>query len=145
MSDIAAVTLLVRDYDEAIAWFTGKLGFALIEDTALEKGKRWVVVAPPEGAESGNPRGAALLLARAANAGQAACVGRQAGGRVFLFLYTDDFRRDHEALLARGVRFLEPPRLESYGVVAVFEDLYGNKWDLLEPAQTLPAGGRRAL
>jgi catechol 2,3-dioxygenase-like lactoylglutathione lyase family enzyme len=127
---IATIALLVRDYDEAMAWFTGKLGFMVAEDTPLGAGKRWVVLTPP-GRGGG---GAALLLAKAVNAEQAACVGRQAGGRVFLFLHTDDFRRDYEAMLARGVTFIEAPRAESYGIVAVFEDLYGNRWDLLQPS-----------
>jgi catechol 2,3-dioxygenase-like lactoylglutathione lyase family enzyme len=125
---LVQLALLVRDYDEAIAWFTGALGFALLEDTALGGGKRWVRVAPIGGG------GASLLLARAATPEQAACVGRQAGGRVFLFLHTDDFARDHARLQANGVRFRERPRRESYGTVAVFEDLYGNPWDLVEPA-----------
>jgi catechol 2,3-dioxygenase-like lactoylglutathione lyase family enzyme len=121
------LALVVRDYDEAIAWFTGKLGFALLEDTPLGA-KRWVRVCPPESS------GAALLLARAATPEQAACIGRQAGGRVFLFLHTDDIPRDYTAWQARGVRFRESPRRESYGTVAVFEDLYGNPWDLIERA-----------
>jgi catechol 2,3-dioxygenase-like lactoylglutathione lyase family enzyme len=125
---LAHLAFLVRDYDEAIAWFTGVLGFALLEDTPLGGGKRFVRVAP-----AGSP-GASLLLARAATPEQAACAGRQAGGRVFLFLHTDDFARDHARLLAKGVRFRESPRRESYGTVAVFEDLYGNPWDLVEPA-----------
>lgn len=124
---LAAVALLVRDYDEAIRWFTGALGFALLEDTPLAGGKRWVRVAPAAG-------GAALLLARAAGPAQEARVGDQAGGRVWLFLETDDFARDHAAFSARGVRFAEPPRHEPYGTVAVFLDLYGNRWDLIERA-----------
>jgi catechol 2,3-dioxygenase-like lactoylglutathione lyase family enzyme len=124
---LARVALLVRDYDEALAWYTGVLGFHCLEDAPREAGKRWVVVAPP------GETGAALLLARAATPEQAAHVGKQGGGRVWLFLHTDDFRRDHAALLANGVRFLEEPREESYGTVAVFVDLYGNKWDLVEP------------
>ncbi len=124
---LARVALLVRDYDEALAWYTGVLGFSCLEDAPREAGKRWVVVAPPAVA------GAALLLARAATPEQAAHVGMQGGGRVWLFLHTDDFRRDHAALLANGVRFLEEPREETYGMVAVFVDLYGNKWDLVEP------------
>jgi catechol 2,3-dioxygenase-like lactoylglutathione lyase family enzyme len=123
---IAAVTLVVRDYDEAVAWFTGVLGFALVEDTALSPDKRWVVVAPPG---SDGPR---LLLARAATPEQAARIGDQTGGRVFLFLHTDDFARDFDALTARGVAFVEAPRQESYGTVAVFEDLWGNRWDLVQ-------------
>lgn len=123
---IGAVALVVRDYDEALAYFTGALGFALLEDVPLGGGKRWVRVAPPGG-------GTALLLARAATPEQLAAVGHQAGGRVFLFLHTDDFARDHAALVARGVTFLEPPRHEPYGTVAVFADLYGNRWDLVQP------------
>ena len=126
MQRIAMMALVVRDYDEAIAYFTDVLGFELIEDTALSESKRWVVVAPPGG------EGARLLLARAANEAQRARIGDQTGGRVFLFLETDDFARDHQRLAARGVKFVEPPRRESYGWVAVFEDLYGNKWDLIE-------------
>ncbi|MGZ8378658.1 MAG: VOC family protein [Gemmatirosa sp.] len=125
---IAHVALVVRDYDEAIAWYRDVLGFALREDTALGDGKRWVLVAPP------GAGGTALLLARAASPAQLARVGDQTGGRVFLFLRTDDFARDHAAMQARGVRFVEAPRHEAYGTVAVFEDLYGNRWDLLEPA-----------
>ena len=121
---IAHLTYLVRDYDEAIAWFTRVLGFALVEDTDLGGGKRWVLAGPA--------RGVRLLLAKAATPEQAAHVGKQGGGRVFLFLQTDDFARDHAAFAARGVRFLEAPRHEPYGTVAVFEDLYGNKWDLIE-------------
>jgi catechol 2,3-dioxygenase-like lactoylglutathione lyase family enzyme len=123
---LARVTLVVRDYDEAIAWFTQKLGFELLEDRALGAGKRWVVVRP-RGAG-----GASLLLARSATAAQATRVGDQTGGRVFLFLHTDDFRRDYRAMKAQGVRFQEEPREEAYGTVAVFEDLYGNRWDLVE-------------
>ena len=126
MPRIGYVALVVREYDEAIAWYTTALGFELVEDTRLGDGKRWVLVAPRGGA------GTALLLARAINAEQAARVGNQTGGRVFLFLHTDDFHRDHAAMLARGVRFTEPPRVEPYGTVAVFLDLYGNRWDLLE-------------
>jgi len=124
---LTQLTLVVRDYDEAIAWFTGALGFALLEDTPFGGGKRWVRVGPP------GSRGATLLLARAATPEQEASIGRQAGGRVFLFLHTDDIRRDHERMRARGVRFRESLRDESYGTVAVFEDLYGNPWDLIEP------------
>src|SRR5262245_41429954 len=116
---IGQVALLVRDYDEAIAYFTQRLGFALVEDPDLGGGKRWVVVSPPGG-------GTALLLARAATPEQAARVGDQAGGRVFLFLHTDDFQRDYDDLRWRGVTFTEGPRRESYGTVAVFVDLYGN-------------------
>lgn len=122
---IGHVALLVREYDEAIDWFTRVLGFTLVEDTPRGEGKRWVVVAPAAG-------GTSLLLARAATPEQRRHVGDQAGGRVFLFLHTDDFRRDHEAMRSRGVRFTEEPRHEPYGTVAVFEDLYGNRWDLLQ-------------
>lgn len=124
---IALVTLVVDDYDEAIAYYTRKLGFALVEDIALAGGKRWVVVAPRGAAGSG------LLLAKAANERQKQAVGAQTGGRVFLFLHTDDFGRDHAAYKERGVTFVEEPRQEPYGTVAVFTDLYGNRWDLLEP------------
>lgn len=127
---IATVSLLVRDYDEAIRFFTEALRFELVEDAVLSPGKRWVVVSP------GRDRGASLLLAQAASAEQLASVGNQAGGRVFLFLQTNDFQSDHAHMKAHGVRFLEAPRHESYGTVAVFEDLYGNKWDLLEPVDS---------
>ena len=126
---IGYVALIVRDYHEAIVYYTAVLGFELIEDTELGGGKRWVLVAPPGG------QGTCLSLARAATPEQAAHIGNQTGGRVFLFLHTDDFRRDYAAMQARGVRFVEAPRRESYGLVAVFEDLYGNRWDLLEPHQ----------
>jgi catechol 2,3-dioxygenase-like lactoylglutathione lyase family enzyme len=122
---IATLSYLVRDYDEAISWFVGVLGFELVEDTAISDAKRWVVVAPRGAA------GGALLLAKAADDAQRAAIGRQAGGRVFLFLETGDFDRDFAAMRERGVRFLEEPRSESYGKVAVFEDLYGTKWDLI--------------
>lgn len=125
---IAKLSYLVRDYDEAIDWLVGKLGFELVEDASLGDAKRWVVVAPPGG------KGAALVLARADGAAQHARVGDQTGGRVFLFLETDDFDRDHAAMTAKGVNFLEAPRNERYGKVAVFEDLYGTTWDLIEPA-----------
>jgi catechol 2,3-dioxygenase-like lactoylglutathione lyase family enzyme len=129
MSRIGAVSLLVRDYDEAIAFFVGRLGFDLSEDADMGGGKRWVRVTPRGGQTS-------LLLARAATDEQRARVGDQAGGRVWLFLETDDFARDHAAWTAAGVAFREPPRREPYGMVAVFEDLYGNAWDLIEPART---------
>jgi catechol 2,3-dioxygenase-like lactoylglutathione lyase family enzyme len=122
------LALLVRDYDEAIAWFSSRLGFALLEDTPLGGAKRWVRVGPKAGS------GATLLLARAATPEQEAFVGKQAGGRVFLFLHTDDVRRDYERMRALGVRFRGEPREEPYGRVVVFEDLYGNPWDLIEPA-----------
>ncbi|MBB5753213.1 VOC family protein [Prosthecomicrobium pneumaticum] len=124
MPALATVALLVRDYDEAIAFYVGALGFTLIEDVPLGA-KRWVVVAPAGG-------GARLLLARAEGPAQMARIGDQTGGRVFLFLETDDFDRDHAAFTAAGVRFIETPRREAYGTVAVFEDLYGNRWDLIE-------------
>jgi catechol 2,3-dioxygenase-like lactoylglutathione lyase family enzyme len=123
---LSAVSLLVRDYDEAIAFYTQKLGFALVEDTDQGAGRRWVLVAPPGDSPT------RLLLAKAKNEQEIASVGCQTGGRVFLFLQTDDFARNHAAYLARGVRFLEAPRHEPYGTVAVFEDLYGNRWDLIE-------------
>lgn len=122
---LALIAYLVRDYDEAIRWFAQKLGFTLVEDALVSATKRWVVVAP----EAGGP---ALLLAKADGPAQEAAIGGQAGGRVFLFLHTDDFARDHAAMAASGVTFLEAPRLEPYGMVAVFEDLYGMKWDLIE-------------
>ena len=124
---IATVALLVRDYDEAIDFYVGKLGFALVADTDMGGGKRWVVVSPRGGS------GANLLLAEGKGGEQLAAIGRQAGGRVGFFLHTDDFTRDHAAFTAAGVKFIEAPRHEIYGSVAVFEDLYGNKWDLLEP------------
>ena len=126
---LGAVTLLVRDYDEAIDWFTRSLGFTLVEDTPLGSGKRWVLVAP----DGGGRGGTGLLLARASTEAQKARLGDQTGGRVALFLQTDDVQRDHAAMRASGVRFLEEPRRERYGMVAVFEDLYGNRWDLLQP------------
>jgi catechol 2,3-dioxygenase-like lactoylglutathione lyase family enzyme len=128
MQTLALVTLLVRDYDEAARWYTDVLGFDLLEDTPLPDGRRWVRVAP-----QGNA-GAAFLLARADTPSQEAAVGRQTGGRVGFFLVTDDFARDHAAMSARGVIFAEAPRHETYGAVAVFLDLYGNRFDLIEPA-----------
>jgi len=123
------VALVVADYDEAIAFYCGKLRFELVEDTYQpEQDKRWVLVAPPGGS------GTSLLLARASTPEQAAFVGNQAGGRVFLFLGTDDFWRDHERLRAEGVEFVREPKTESYGTVAVFADLYGNLWDLIQLA-----------
>jgi catechol 2,3-dioxygenase-like lactoylglutathione lyase family enzyme len=125
---LALVSLVVRDYDEALAFFVGKLGFVLIEDSYVpEQDKRWVVVAPPGGT------GAQLLLARASNDEQRARLGSQTGGRVFLFLYTDDLERDVARYKAAGVTFVREPRDQPYGAVAVFEDLYGNLWDLLQP------------
>jgi catechol 2,3-dioxygenase-like lactoylglutathione lyase family enzyme len=132
MSYIALVTLVVRDYDEAIAFYTDVLGFELVEDTDRGDGSRWVVVRPP-GMGRAAGHGTALLLARAKDEVQRASVGAQTGGRVGFFLYTEDFTRDHARMTAAGVRFLEQPRHETYGSVAVFEDLYGNRWDLLQP------------
>ncbi|HEY8011428.1 MAG TPA: VOC family protein [Rudaea sp.] len=123
---IGAISLVVRDYDEAIAWYTRCLRFDLLEDADHGGGKRWVLVAPARG------DGTALLLAMAATPEQRARIGDQTGGRVFLFLHTDDFESDHRHMLAHGVKFLEPPRHEAYGTVAVFEDLYANHWDLLQ-------------
>ena len=120
------LALLVKDYDEAIAYYTERLGFDLREDTQLPDGKRWVRVAPPGASET------SLLLARAVTDEQLAHCGNQTGGRVFLFLHTDDFWRDYHTMMNKGVTFLEEPRREAYGTVVVFEDLYGNKWDLLE-------------
>lgn len=125
---LSLIALLVRDYDEARDFYVDRLGFSLVEDTPMGEGKRWLVVRPPGAIETG------ILLARAAGERQAAAVGEQGGGRVMLFLHTDDFDRDHAAFTARGVRFLEAPRREPYGSVAVFEDLYGNRWDLLQRA-----------
>ncbi|MFI1397000.1 VOC family protein [Streptomyces sp. NPDC020681] len=128
MSYIALITLVVRDYDEAIAFYTDALGFELIEDTDRADGTRWIVVRPP-----GAAHGTGLLLARAKDERQRASVGAQTGGRVGFFLHTEDFAADHARMTAAGVRFLEEPRHEPYGSVAVFEDLYGNRWDLLQP------------
>ena len=126
---IGCVSVLVRDYDEAIGFYAGKLRFRVAEDTPLGGGRRWVVLSPP------GSRGTRVLLAKAKNRAERAAVGRQAGGRVFLFLRTDDFWRDYRAMRARGVKFNEKPREEKYGTVAVFEDLHGNKWDLLMPGK----------
>ncbi|MPZ83437.1 MAG: VOC family protein [Actinophytocola sp.] len=127
MPHLGLVALVVRDYDEAIAFYVAVLGFELRENTPTGAGKRWVVVAPAGSRETG------LLLAKADGQEQEARVGDQTGGRVGLFLNTDDFARDHERMLAAGVRFAEPPRHEPYGTVAVFLDLYGNRWDLIQP------------
>ena len=123
---IGHVTLVVRNYDEAIEFFTNAMGFELLEDTRLDPQKRWVLVGP-RGAT-----GTSLLLAEAVTPEQRTSIGNQTGGRVFLFLQTDDFWRDYHRMVAAGVRFKDQPREESYGIVAVFEDLYGNKWDLLQ-------------
>ena len=130
---IAHIALVVNDYDEAIRFYTEKLDFKLIEDTKQSEAKRWVIVAPP-GAEE-----CCLLLAEAANDKQKASVGNQTGGRVFLFLFTDDFQRDYNKMLGRGINFVRPPKVEEYGTVAVFEDLYGNLWDLIQPDDKMKA------
>ena len=125
---LGLVSLVVRDYDEALEFFVGRLGFSLVEDTDVpDQAKRWVVVSPPGASES------RLLLARASSPEQESRIGAQTGGRVFLFLYTDDFWRDYEDYKARGIEFIRPPKREPYGTVAVFKDLYGNLWDLLQP------------
>ncbi|MEY4903322.1 MAG: hypothetical protein RLZZ292_1137 [Bacteroidota bacterium] len=126
MQKIMHLALVVNDYDEAIAFYTQKLNFTLLEDTVMSTTKRWVLVAPPGATET------ALLLAKAANDEQTSRVGNQTGGRVFLFLQTDDFWRDYNAMLEKGVTFVRPPVEETYGTVAVFADLYGNLWDLLQ-------------
>ena len=127
---LGLISLVVREYDEALEFFVGKLGFTLVEDTHVpEQSKRWVVVSPPGAGES------RLLLAKASTPEQESRVGAQTGGRVFLFLYTDDFCRDYERFKARGVEFARPPTQEPYGTVAVFKDLYGNLWDLLQPRE----------
>ena len=129
---LGLVSLVVREYDEAIAFYVGILGFTLVEDKYVpEQDKRWVVVAPAGSTGSG------LLLARASNPQQMERIGNQTGGRVFLFLYTDDIARDHQAYTARGIRFVRETKEEPYGTVAVFEDLYGNLWDLLQPRESL--------
>jgi len=136
---IVHIALVVKDYAEAIAFYTEKLHFTLVEDTYQpEQDKRWVVVAPPGSA------GTTLLLARASKPEQAAFIGNQTGGRVFLFLNTDDFWRDYHEMLSRGIKFVRPPKTESYGLVAVFEDLYGNLWDLLQLNPGHPVAGRDA-
>ena len=131
LQTIAHITLVVRDYDEAIGFFTQTLGFDLIEDSPSKdrqgRDKRWVLIAPH------GSRGTQILLARASNEEEASRIGSQTGGRVFLFLYTDNFWRDYNAMRAKGVKFTREPKEEKYGTVAVFEDLYGNKWDLLQP------------
>ena len=124
---IAHIALVVKDYDEAILFYTEKLGFTLVEDTQLSETKRWVMIAPPGAKEC------FLLLAKADSAKQLASVGNQTGGRVFLFLHTDNFWRDYQNMIEKGVHFVRPPKEEVYGTVAVFEDLYGNLWDFIEP------------
>ena len=127
---IGHIAIVVADYDEAIEFYTKKLDFQLIEDTPLEEGKRWVVVSPPGANEC------TLLLAKARGEAQESAVGNQSGGRVFLFLFTDDFDRDYEKMVRRGIQFVRPPKVEPYGKVAVFADLYGNLWDIIEPSET---------
>lgn len=126
---LAHIAVVVRDYDEAIHYYTTVLGFKLIEDTVLSETKRWVMVQP-----TGANNGCMLLLAKAATHEQEKCIGNQTGGRVFLFLYTDDFYRDFENYSTKGVEFTIPPHVEDYGTVAVFKDLYGNLWDLIQPS-----------
>ncbi|MCU0485318.1 MAG: VOC family protein [Anaerolineales bacterium] len=129
------IALVVRDYDEAIAFFCSKLHFTLVEDTYQpEQDKRWVLVAPP------GSTGTSILLARASTPEQESFIGKQTGGRVFLFLQTDDFWRDYNAMLAVGIQFVRAPKTAPYGTVAVFEDLYGNLWDLVGPSQELTSG-----
>ena len=125
---IAHIALVVKDYDEAIAFYTQKLGFTLKEDTVLSATKRWVLVTPPGDGHC------SLLLAKAAKPEQELAIGNQTGGRVFLFLFTDNFQRDYHAMLGKGIEFVRPPAVEEYGTVAVFKDLYGTLWDLIEPA-----------
>jgi len=126
---IAHIAIIVKDYDEAINFYTQKLNFDLIEDTPLSDSKRWVLIAP-----KGN-QGTQLLLAKAANPIQEKQIGFQSGGRVFLFLHTDDFERDYQHLIDQNIKIVRPPSVENYGTVAVFEDLYGNLWDLIEPSK----------
>lgn len=128
---LAGISLVVNDYDEAIDFYTRKLSFTLLEDTRMSDTKRWVVIAPP------GSTGCTLLLAKAANDAQKAVLGNQTGGRVFLFLHTDNFDRDYNQMQEAGIEFIESPRQEAYGKVVVFADLYGNRWDLIEPKKTL--------
>lgn len=127
---IAHIALVVKDYDEAIAFYTQKLLFNLVEDTVLSETKRWVMVSPPGNSNT------CLLLARAATPEQVSRIGNQTGGRVFLFLYTDDIWRDYNRMQKEDIRFVRPPVEEEYGIVTVFEDLYGNLWDLIQPINT---------
>ncbi len=137
--DIVHIALVVRDYDEAIDFYTKKLNFELLEDTyQVEQDKRWVVVAPP------GSRGTTLLLARASKSEQEAFIGNQSGGRIFLFLNSDDFWRDYHEMQAKGIRFVREPKEADYGMVAVFEDLYGNRWDLLQMKESHPISRRFA-
>jgi len=132
--NLAHIAVVIRDYDEAIQYYTSVLGFKLIEDTVLSETKRWVMVQP-----NGASNGCMLLLAKAATPEQEKSIGYQTGGRVFLFLYTDDFYRDFDHYTSKGVEFTIAPHVEEYGTVAVFKDLYGNLWDLIEPAKnTMP-------
>ena len=130
MQTLGHVALVVRDYDEALAFFTRTLNFKIVEDTRMSEDKRWVLIAPP------GSLGTTLLPAQAATPEQASRIGNQTGGRVFLFLHTDDFWRDYREMTARNVNFIREPQEEPYGIVAVFEDLYGNKWDLIQRKQT---------
>ncbi|HAX74103.1 MAG TPA: hypothetical protein DCY20_11320 [Firmicutes bacterium] len=133
IQSITNISLVVHDYDEAIAFYTSKLNFKLLEDTYLpEQDKRWVVIAPP------GSKGTAILLAKASNEDQQAFIGNQSGGRVFLFLGTDDFWRDYETMIDQGIEFVRPPLQQDYGTVAVFKDLYGNLWDLIEYDESHP-------
>ena len=132
--DIAQIALVVTDYDEAIKFYTEKLDFTLVEDTVLSETKRWVVIKPS------NSEGCRLLLAKAATEEQKSRVGNQTGGRVFLFLYTDDFWRDYKNMTAKGVKFIRQPVEEEFGIVSVFEDLYGNLWDFIQPKKIIAAG-----
>jgi catechol 2,3-dioxygenase-like lactoylglutathione lyase family enzyme len=131
MRKIAHITLVVRDYDEAIEFYTNKLNFNLVEDTVLSNDKRWVLISPS------NANDCCLLLAKAANPVQEQCIGNQTGGRVFLFLYTDDFEKDYQNLIHQNIHSIRKPVIESYGKVAVFADLYGNLWDLIEPTNKI--------
>ena len=128
---IAQIALVVKDYDEAIEFYIQKLSFQLIEDTQLTETKRWVIISPP------GSQGCNLLLAKAANDVQKAAIGNQSGGRVFLFLFTDDFWRDYRNMLAKGIQFVREPEEHEYGTVAVFKDLYGNLWDFIEPNENV--------
>ena len=133
---LSQIALVVNDYDEAIQFYTEKLNFTLIEDTVLSETKRWVIVSPK------GPGSCTLLLAKAANEEQRSRVGNQTGGRVFLFLYTDDFWRDYNTMLTNNIHFVRPPAEETYGTVAVFEDLYGNLWDLIQPKESISLGNK---
>ena len=140
MLHLAHIALVVRDYDEALAFYVGKLGFELVEDSYLpEQDKRWVTIRPP----GAGPNATTILLARASTAHQAKYIGDQAGGRVFLFLATDDFARDHARFPAAGIKWVRAPADHAYGRVAVFRDLYGNLWDLIEYAPAHPLAAPR--